>query len=186
MTDIFDAIADSTRRQILSALASKSPLTVSELVAITAEPQPTVSKQLKTLREVGLVTTEKIGQNSFYTLDATALGEVGGWIMSLAGTASAASLEAKFGEVGEQVGSQVGSWLAAGTTWLGEKISERITIEADAEKLGKELGRRLAEAKAQAEKAAKDAEKAARIRVESTLDDVKRRFKNDHEGPQTD
>ena len=63
MTDIFSAISDQTRRHILDALASSSPLTVSELVAITGEAQPTVSKHLKTLREAGLVSTETVGQN---------------------------------------------------------------------------------------------------------------------------
>ncbi|NCV98829.1 MAG: ArsR family transcriptional regulator [Actinobacteria bacterium] len=59
MADIFEAIADPTRRNImetlLSAQVAGSELTVSELVQKTGLGQPTVSKHLKTLREVGLV-----------------------------------------------------------------------------------------------------------------------------------
>ena len=186
MTDIFSAISDQTRRHILDALASSSPLTVSELVAITGEAQPTVSKHLKTLREAGLVSTETVGQNRFYSLDAAPLAAVSEWLTSILGAELAADLEAKLGEVGEKVGTQVGSWLAAGSTWVGEKIAEKVTIETDTDKLGRELGRRLADAKHQAELSARQAEKAARVKLDHAFDDVKRRFSGDHEGPQTD
>jgi DNA-binding transcriptional ArsR family regulator len=62
MSDIFNAISDATRRQILGALAKTPGLTVSELVALTGEGQPTVSKHLKTLRDLNLVTVESAGQ----------------------------------------------------------------------------------------------------------------------------
>ncbi|NCW41835.1 MAG: ArsR family transcriptional regulator [Actinobacteria bacterium] len=62
MADIFEAIADPTRRNImetlLSAQVAGSELTVSELVQKTGLGQPTVSKHLKTLREVGLVVAQ--------------------------------------------------------------------------------------------------------------------------------
>lgn len=186
MSDIFSAIADPTRRQILEALANKSPLSVSELVAITGEPQPTVSKHLKTLRDLGLVSIETAGQSRLYSLDAAPLSQVAGWLANIAGSAEAAGLEARLAEVGEQVGQQVGNWLAAGSTWLGERIAEKVDIDEDPKRLGRELGRKLADAKAQAEKAAKDAEKVARAKIDTTLADVKSRFKGDHEGPQTD
>jgi len=186
MTDIFSAISEQTRRHILEALAASSPLTVSELVAITGESQPTVSKHLKTLREIGLVSTETVGQNRFYSLDAAPLASVSEWLNSILGAELAANLEAKLGEVGEKVGAQVGSWLATGSTWVGEKISEKVNIETDTEKLGRELGRRLADAKHQAESATRQAEKIARVKIDSAFDDVKRRFLGDHEGPQTD
>ena len=185
MTDIYSAIADATRRQILDALAAK-PLTVSELVAITGEAQPTVSKHLKTLRELGLVASETVGQNHIYTLDAAPLADVSEWLSSLLGATIVADLESKLGEVGEKVGTQLGSWLAAGSTWLGEQVNERVDIEADAEKLGRDLGRKLAEAKHEAERLAREAETAARGKIDQTFADVKRRFKGDHEGPQTD
>ena len=56
MTDIFDVISDATRRDILALLlkraASAAPeLSVSDLVAQTQLTQPTVSKQLKVLRD---------------------------------------------------------------------------------------------------------------------------------------
>ena len=70
MADIFEAIADPTRRKImetlLSAQVAGSELTVSELVQKTGLGQPTVSKHLKTLREVGLVAAREDGQKRFY------------------------------------------------------------------------------------------------------------------------
>ena len=59
MADIFDVISDATRRDILALLlkrtATATPeLSVSDLVAHTKLSQPTVSKQLKVLRDAGL------------------------------------------------------------------------------------------------------------------------------------
>ena len=56
MADIFDVVADSTRREMLQILlenlvADSGEMSVSELVARTGLSQPTVSKQLKVLRE---------------------------------------------------------------------------------------------------------------------------------------
>ena len=65
MADIFEAIADPTRRQLMETLLSSNltggngELTVTELVEKTGVGQPTVSKHLKTLREVGLVSARE-------------------------------------------------------------------------------------------------------------------------------
>ena len=60
MADIFDVVADSTRREMLQILlenlvADSGEMSVSELVARTGLSQPTVSKQLKVLRDAKLV-----------------------------------------------------------------------------------------------------------------------------------
>ena len=159
MSDVFSAISDPTRRQILDALASKG-LTVSELVNITGEGQPTVSKHLKTLREAGLVNVEAAGQSRVYSLEANGFADAAAWMANFApaviGSAAGqvvasaandldAKLQVKLGEAGEQVGS----WLAAGATWLGSQLQEKLAqADVDAKKLGRDLGRQLAEAKA--------------------------------------
>lgn len=159
MSDVFTAISDATRRQILEALADKG-LTVSELVTITGEGQPTVSKHLKTLREAGLVSVEAVGQSRVYSLEANGFADVAAWVShfapaaigSAAGQVAAtaaneldAKLQAKLGEAGEQVGS----WLAAGATWLSGQVQEKLAqADVDAKKLGRDLGRQLADAKA--------------------------------------
>lgn len=155
MTDIFVALSDATRRKLLDALLAKPGQSVSEMVALTGEAQPAVSKHLKTLKDAGLVTSKVSGKNHLYSVSTEGFAAASAWIAKFQGT-DASGLEEKLGDAGEKLGA----WLAAGTTWIGEKLGEKINlneIEADAEKLGRELGRKLADAKAQAEKSAKEA-----------------------------
>jgi len=89
MADIFDVISDATRRDILALLltraASATPeLSVSDLVAQTKLTQPTVSKQLKVLRDAGLVSVREDGQHRYYRLDATPLAALGDWLEGFA------------------------------------------------------------------------------------------------------
>ncbi|MBR22688.1 MAG: metalloregulator ArsR/SmtB family transcription factor [Microcella pacifica] len=84
MADIFDVIADATRRELLQHLldaalaadASSGELSVGELVERMDATQPTVSKHLKVLREHGLVTVREEGQHRYYRVDASPLEEV--------------------------------------------------------------------------------------------------------------
>lgn len=84
MADIFDVLADSTRREILQILlenleTASGEMSVSELVARTGLSQPTVSKQLKVLRDAGLVGVREEGQHRLYHLDPTPIEEVEDW-----------------------------------------------------------------------------------------------------------
>lgn len=65
-------IADETRQQIMSLLCCQQ-LCVSDIVAKTAVSQPTVSHHLNILREAGLVSSERIGKQVFYTLNQEAV-----------------------------------------------------------------------------------------------------------------
>ena len=81
MADIFEAVADPTRRKLLESLLNSNvggsgELTVSQLVEITGLGQPTVSKHLKTLREVGLVAAREEGQKRFYSVTPEPLEEI--------------------------------------------------------------------------------------------------------------
>jgi DNA-binding transcriptional ArsR family regulator len=79
-TDVFQAIAEPRRRQILDLLSQGKPRAVGELVASLRIPQPAVSKHLGVLRKVGVVSVSKQGQNRLYTLNAKELKPVHDWV----------------------------------------------------------------------------------------------------------
>jgi ArsR family transcriptional regulator, arsenate/arsenite/antimonite-responsive transcriptional repressor len=71
----FKALGDETRLEILALLASAGEaVCVCDIEAhIGGLSQPTISHHLKLLREAGLVTAEKRGTWSYYTLVPEAL-----------------------------------------------------------------------------------------------------------------
>ena len=87
MADIFDVIADSTRRDILRLLLDRADApgydgtSVSHIVTELGVSQPTVSKHLKVLRESELVFVREDGQHRFYSLDSRPLDDVEDWLM---------------------------------------------------------------------------------------------------------
>ncbi|MER7798194.1 metalloregulator ArsR/SmtB family transcription factor [Microbacterium sp. NPDC096154] len=86
MADIFDVIADGTRREILQLLLRRSSeadtgTSVSQIVAALGVSQPTVSKHLKVLREAGLVSVREEGQHRYYSLSPAPLEQVDDWLV---------------------------------------------------------------------------------------------------------
>jgi len=79
MQTIFDVIADPTRRHILDLLRQR-PHSVGELVDELHISQPGVSKQLRLLRESGLVHVQQEAQLRWYHLDPGPLKEVDTWL----------------------------------------------------------------------------------------------------------
>lgn len=77
--DPFSAIAEPRRRDILTLLASRGALAVGAIVAAMSLPQPAISKHLAVLREAGLVSVEKQGQQRLYTLNPAQLKAVHDW-----------------------------------------------------------------------------------------------------------
>jgi DNA-binding transcriptional ArsR family regulator len=71
-TDIFNAIAESQRRDILVYLAPRERA-VGEIVERLELGQPSVSKHLKVLRDVGLVHARREGKQVFYRTNHEAL-----------------------------------------------------------------------------------------------------------------
>ena len=65
--DFCSALADSTRLILLYALA-EGPRNVSELTQELGQPQPTISRHLKNLRDRGLVTATRQGMMVQYSL----------------------------------------------------------------------------------------------------------------------
>ncbi|WP_248145276.1 ArsR/SmtB family transcription factor [Microbacterium aoyamense] len=90
MADIFDVIADGTRRDILRLLldrsgAGESGTSVSHIVADLGVSQPTVSKHLKVLRDAHLVSVREEGQHRYYSLSPEPLDEVDDWLVPFLG-----------------------------------------------------------------------------------------------------
>jgi DNA-binding transcriptional ArsR family regulator len=77
-SDVFNAIAEPQRRQILVLLrAGERPVTeVAQRLGMT---QPGASKHLRVLREVGLVRDRRVGRQRLYDLDARGLRPVHEW-----------------------------------------------------------------------------------------------------------
>ena len=80
-TDAFNAVAESSRRQLLDALGT-GEATVGELVDRLGLSQPQVSKHLAVLRTVGLVTVRVDGRRRWYRVNGPALKPVHDWVQS--------------------------------------------------------------------------------------------------------
>jgi len=83
-SDVFNAIAEPRRRQIvdLLALGGGTERDVTELVLKLGLPQPAVSKHLGVLRKVGIVAVHKSGQRRLYRLQPQELKPVRDWIQN--------------------------------------------------------------------------------------------------------
>lgn len=77
--DVFQAIADPSRRAILLLLASQS-LTAGAIAANFDTARPTVSKHLQILTECELLRQEQIGREIFYHLNPQKMKEVAEFI----------------------------------------------------------------------------------------------------------
>lgn len=82
MKDVWEALADQTRREILTLLKSR-PHTAGELCDQFALSAATVSHHLKVLRESRLVGCEKRGQTIIYFIDGNTVKEVVSWLSSI-------------------------------------------------------------------------------------------------------
>jgi len=76
--DVFNAIAESRRRDILVFLAD-SERPVGDIVDELGLGQPSVSKHLKVLRDVGLVDVRRDGRQMFYRTNADAIRPLHEW-----------------------------------------------------------------------------------------------------------
>jgi len=189
MADIFEAIADPTRRQLLETILASNlvggsgELTVSELVEKTGIGQPTVSKHLKTLREVNLVAVREDGQKRFYSITAEPLEEIEDWMinfLSLDFDAEAED-ETELAHTLSIAGERLGSWITERGGWLQDQLKTRlkdVDVEINVSDLGKRLGRKIFDAQSEAEKSVKDFEKVARAKVEEVVDEVKSEASN--------
>lgn len=77
--DVFNAVAEPRRRQILDVLAG-AERPVNELVRRLGLAQPQVSKHLRVLREVGMVEVRAEGRRRLYRLNGHALKPIHDWV----------------------------------------------------------------------------------------------------------
>jgi DNA-binding transcriptional ArsR family regulator len=80
--DVFAAVADPARREVLSALA-RGDLSAGEVAALFPISRPAVSRHLRVLRETGLVRGELVGRRRVYRLDVAGLAPVTAWLTAL-------------------------------------------------------------------------------------------------------
>lgn len=84
MSDSFyKAIADRTRREVLSLLRRNGPMSVNEIASHFTISLPALSEHLKVLRNADLVSTRKEKQFVFYSLNTTVLEDLGSWVLDL-------------------------------------------------------------------------------------------------------
>jgi DNA-binding transcriptional ArsR family regulator len=162
MADLFDVIADPTRRQLLGVLLERyislesadGEISVGDIVEHLGLSQPTVSKHLKVLRDHGLVSVREDGQHRFYRLDASPLEDIEDWLVPF--------LSADFDETADSedalfaVGSDANDELAVFAAWAGADVGDTI-------------GRRIAEGSFQARSAIQDASEAVVRRLPKSL-----------------
>lgn len=79
-TDVFNAIAEPRRREIIGVLNDGKEWAVGDVVLRVKLPQPAVSKHLGVLRKVGVVTVVKRGQHRMYRLNGEQLKPVHDWV----------------------------------------------------------------------------------------------------------
>lgn len=77
-TDAFNAVAEPRRRDILNYLALQEQ-SVGTIVASLGLEQPSVSKHLRVLRDVGLVQVRRDGRRMLYRVNAEAIRPLHEW-----------------------------------------------------------------------------------------------------------
>jgi DNA-binding transcriptional ArsR family regulator len=77
-SDAFNAVAEPRRREILLMLAAREH-SVNEIVAVLRVDQPSVSKHLRVLRDVGLVRMRCVGRTKLYRTNAEGIRPLHDW-----------------------------------------------------------------------------------------------------------
>lgn len=77
-SDPFNAVAEPRRREILEYLAP-AERSVGEIAIVLGVSQPSISKHLQVLRDVGLVHVRRDGRNVLYRTNADALRPLHEW-----------------------------------------------------------------------------------------------------------
>lgn len=80
LRDVFDAIADPTRRRLIRLLSDTDELPLHELTSQFSMGRTAVSKHLNILKEAGLVVDRKVGRETRFRLNASPLKEIQDWV----------------------------------------------------------------------------------------------------------
>jgi len=77
--DVFQAIADPTRREIINMIAHQS-LHLNSVAEKFDISRPAISKHIKILTECGLITIKQEGRHRYCEAKLEKLNEVSGWV----------------------------------------------------------------------------------------------------------
>ncbi|SEO00097.1 helix-turn-helix transcriptional regulator [Paenibacillus sp. OV219] len=80
LRDVFDAIADPTRRRLIQLLSEAEELPLHELTSQFEMGRTAVSKHLTILKEAGLIMDRKVGRETRFKLNAAPLQEIQDWV----------------------------------------------------------------------------------------------------------
>ena len=83
MSQIFFALAEPTRREIIEMLAKKGRLSATDIYNRFAMSHPAVSQHLKVLRDTKLVRVEKHAQQRIYRVNSLTFNELGKWVQNM-------------------------------------------------------------------------------------------------------
>jgi DNA-binding transcriptional ArsR family regulator len=91
---VFKALADTTRREILRLLA-KGEMNAGELADRFDMTKPTVSHHFAVLKDADLIVSRREGQQIIYSLNTTVAQDVLTWLWDLFGKSSPETAEAE-------------------------------------------------------------------------------------------
>lgn len=78
--DVYDAVADPTRRKLIQMLADVEELPLHEITVHFDMGRTAVSKHLSILKDADLVIARKVGRETRYRLNAAPLQEIQDWV----------------------------------------------------------------------------------------------------------
>ncbi len=85
--EVFNALADGTRREVIEALAERGAATATELASNMPVTRQAVAKHLTQLHRSGIVSPHRSGRETRYRLTPTPLGHAIDWLDEVCGTA---------------------------------------------------------------------------------------------------
>ncbi len=80
---LFYALAEPTRLNIIELLASKGQLSATEIFDKFAVSAPAISQHLRVLREANFVRVEKRAQQRIYQINPDAMSEIEQWVQKM-------------------------------------------------------------------------------------------------------
>lgn len=80
MRDVYSAVADPTRRELIHMLSEADELPLKDLTAAFSMGRTAISKHLMVLKEAGLVSERKVGRETRFRLTPEPLQEIQDWV----------------------------------------------------------------------------------------------------------
>ena len=81
--DLFSALAEPTRRNIIELLAARGQLSASQISNQFSVSPPAISQHLKVLRNANLVHVEKRAQQRMYEINPGAIDKIETWVKKM-------------------------------------------------------------------------------------------------------